>query len=377
MDNSHDLNVALIEPLGGYGGMQYYDLGLAIGLSKVVNSVHLFSSHIPLKDEQPNIKIYNFFDHVWNKENNALRLVCHIFYYIKGMLIASKNKCDIAHIHQFHFSPLFALNVLLTRLFFKRVVLTVHDIESFSGKPKNSSTERFIYSLIRVFIVHNKYSFEKLKLKVPENVISIIHHGNYIPFVDKVEPKSEQEDVFKILFFGQIKKVKGLDVLLKAVGILHESKKKFQLHIAGKVWKDDLTYYQNIIQTGKVQAHVKMDLRYIPDSELFNLFNMADLIVLPYKEIYQSGVLLKAMSFGRAVLCSDLIPFQDIIIDNKNGFLFKSEDHQSLAAKLTYIIENKPLLKSVGNDGYNYVLENHDWIKIGSNTKKLYENLLN
>ena len=82
------------------------------------------------------------------------------------------------------------------------------------------------------------------------------------------------------------------------------------------------------------------------------------------------------MSYGRAVLCSDLPPFKEDITDNINGFLFESENSQSLATKLNYIISNIYLLNDIENAGYDHVLKHNDWMDIGLSTKTVYENLL-
>jgi glycosyltransferase involved in cell wall biosynthesis len=196
-----------------------------------------------------------------------------------------------------------------------------------------------------------------------------------VPFVKRVERK-ERQHTFKILFFGQIKKVKGLDVLLRAVAILKQSTSDFELRISGKIWRDDANYYQNIIEESKLAPNVKLDLRFVPDEETFDIFNDACIVVLPYKEIYQSGVLLKAMSFGRAVVCSDLPPFQELVADGKNGFLFRSEDPASLADKLLEIFNNRQMLERIEDEAYKGIVVTHDWNKIGFQTNTLYNKAL-
>ncbi len=365
------IRAAIIEPVGGYGGMQFYDLGLANGLSQYADSVCLFSSKIVIDHAKPNVYIYNLFDRVWDTSNKLLRFLFHIYYYMNCMLISSRRGCKIVHLHQFHFTPLFALNILVARIFYKKVVLTIHDIESFSKKKVSSSIERFAYALISAFIVHNKFSYDVLKEKITSNRITIIKHGNYVPFVKQVGNK-EIKQPFKILFFGQIKKVKGLDILLHALSIVKKQTINFELCIAGRVWRDNIEFYKSIIELHHLATNVKMDLRFIPDDELVTLFEEASIVVLPYKEIYQSGVLLKSMSFGRAVLCSDLPPFKEIISDGINGFLFESENPESLANKIIHIYHNQEKLQRIEKVAFDDVVCSHDWNKIGHFTNELY-----
>jgi D-inositol-3-phosphate glycosyltransferase len=370
-----DINVAIIEVVGGYGGMQYYNLGLASGLSNHLNSVHLFSSFIDINIKlNNNVIIQNQFNKTWGIKNPFLRFIRYFFNFIFVMYKIKKKNCNIVHIHQFHFSFLYFLNIILLKILGIKIILTLHDVESFDTNKKKGSIflEKKINSLINHFIVHNNYSFGILSKKINPTSISIIKHGNYIPFVKQIE-KEYYTDKLTILFFGQIKKVKGLDIFLKALIHLKERNTHFNVLIAGRTWRDDFSFYQNIIDENKLHDCIKLDLRFIPDEELYSIFEVSDLVILPYRSIYQSGVLLKSMSYGRAVLCSDLPPFKEIISDGLNGFLFESENPEKLADKLNFIISNKHLLEKVGKSGYDYVTKNYDWNQIGLETSNLYE----
>ena len=373
-----DINVAIIEVVGGYGGMQYYNLGLASGLSNYLNSVHLFSSYIEIGNKlNNNVIIQNQFNKTWGIKNSFLRFIRYFFNFISVMYKIKKKNCNIVHIHQFHFSFLYILNIILLKTLGVKLILTLHDVESFdtNKKKKYIFFEKKINSFINHFIVHNNYSFDILSKKINPTSISIIKHGNYIPFVKKIE-KENHTNKFTILFFGQIKKVKGLDIFLKALVLLKERNIYFNVLIAGRIWRDDFSFYQNIIDENNLQDCVKLDIRFIPDEELHSLFELSNLVILPYRSIYQSGVLLKSMSYGRAVLCSDLPPFKEILSDGQNGFLFESENPEKLADKLSYIIINKHLIEEVGKAGYDYVTKYYDWDQIGLETRNLYERVI-
>ena len=377
--NSNDLKikVAIIEPVGGYGGMHFYDMGLSFGLLPLVDSVYLFSSNISPVVGKENLFIYNLFDIVWKTKNKFLLFIKYVYSYFKSVIIAYRNNCNIIHLHQFHFSFLLVLNVVIAKLFFNKIIMTIHDIESFEKQKlgKFNAIEKITYSMICKFIVHNQYSFEKLKGKLISTKINIIEHGNYIPFIKRISRK-ENNECFNILFFGQIKKVKGLDILLTGLARLKLENSNFLLTIAGRPWRDNLSFYDDIVEKNNLTKNVKFDLNYIPDDKVYEYFDKADLVILPYKRIYQSGVLLLAMSYGRAVLASDLTPFSEIIVDGINGYLFHSEDALSLANKLILITQNRSKLKVIESNAYNFVIENFDWFKIGEKTFKTYQELL-
>ncbi|MGB0167587.1 MAG: glycosyltransferase, partial [Luteibaculum sp.] len=87
----------------------------------------------------------------------------------------------------------------------------------------------------------------------------------------------------------------------------------------------------------------------------------ADLIVLPYKKIFQSGVLIMAMSYAKAVLASNLPANQEIIEDGVNGFLFESENAESLAAKLEEIAANQETLPEVAKAARIHMEKHYSW----------------
>lgn len=371
------IKVAIIEPIGGHGGMHYYDKGLSLGLSQYVDSIYLFSSNMLIDFEKENLIILNSFDLVWKTKNKISLFIIYVYCLLKSLLIAYRNKCNIIHLHQFDFSFLFILNVVITKIFFKKIIVTVHDIESFeiSKFKKFNIFEKFIYSLICKYIVHNKFSFEKLKEKIISTKINIIPHGNYIPFIKRVS-RNVNNTVFNILFFGHLKKVKGLDILLAGLAELKKENSNFILTIAGRPWRNNFSFYNEIIIKNDLTSNLQYNLNYIQDDEVYNYFNNADLVILPYKRIYQSGVLLLSMSYGRAVLASDLSAFSEIIVDGVNGYLFHSEDVESLTNKLREITKNVNKLKEIEKNAYGFIKENYDWFKIGEETYNIYQEII-
>ena len=97
---------------------------------------------------------------------------------------------------------------------------------------------------------------------VKENKIKIIPHGNYIPFISIQNNKKASRTRLKIsttkkvlLFFGMIKKVKGLEILLKALVSVKDKHPDILLVIAGKVWENNFTDYQKIIEENNLQDY--------------------------------------------------------------------------------------------------------------------------
>ena len=102
----------------------------------------------------------------------------------------------------------------------------------------------------------------------------------------------------------------------------------------------------------------------------------ADAVVLPYRRIYQSGVLLMAMSYATPVVVSDVAGMTEVVSDGDNGYAFGSGDARSLASRLCEALSDVEELRRTGQRGLAYVRENHDWEKIGRITAASYRSAL-
>ena len=115
--------------------------------------------------------------------------------------------------------------------------------------------------------------------------------------------------------------------------------------------------------------------KFIDYEDVEHYYCSSDLVVLPYKKIYQSGVLMMTLSYERSALVSNLPPLKEVLIDNENGFLFKSEDVNDLVKKLNLILSDKNNLKRVQKNGRILINDKFSWDEIGILTKKAYQTL--
>ena len=172
-----------------------------------------------------------------------------------------------------------------------------------------------------------------------------------------------------------IKKVKGLDVLLLSLKKVFENNPDIVLLIAGKPWEDDFSIYQEIIEKNNLNGNIISHIKFIAHKDVEHYYCASDLVVLPYKKIYQSGVLMMTLSYQRPVLVSDLPPLKEVITDNENGFLFESENVSDLSEKIKAILRDKENLERVRENGCRLIKERFCWDEIGRLTKNAYQTL--
>ena len=173
-----------------------------------------------------------------------------------------------------------------------------------------------------------------------------------------------------------IKKVKGLEILLQALKLVIEKYNDVLVVIAGKVWKNDFILYQKIIDENNLQDYCFLHTKFIPQEDIEHYYCACDLVVLPYKKIYQSGVLMMSMSYEKAVIVSDLPPLIEVVEDMKTGFVFESENSESLSEKLNRILSDTNKLEEVRIEGSNHIKSKYDWLEIGKEIKKSYQSIL-
>lgn len=352
--------------------MDYYDYGLAYGLGANGVDVSFYTSDKTRIRDFENVQTKLFFGGVWGSSFlKKTRL------YIKGHIDAYRDSkkygVKIVHLHFFFFRGIDLLMLLVAKAFGLKVVVTVHDVNSFHNSSKQF-IETWCYKLINGIIVHNRASLEAIKEKgVTINKFAVIPHGNYLPFITAASSAPPVSSPFTLLFFGQVKDVKGLDILLKAFKRVVTVKPDVRLIIAGKAYKNDLGIYENMIDELGIAPFVQTDFRYIPDEEVSSFFDRANLVILPYREIYQSGVLLLTMSYGKPLLCSDLAAFKEIITHRENGFIFKSEDDLDMADTLLEIMNDPAMLATVSANASRVIRDDFDWIKIGGKTLDFYK----
>lgn len=371
----------MVEPVGGHGGMDYYDFGLCEGLAGAGMEVTLYTCDETTPTDSTTYEVRLSYRGIYGEAPAWQRGLRYIVGSFRTLFGAKLDKARIAHFHFFHVGPLELFSVLLAKLLRLKVVVTAHDVQSFVERLSIPWMARRTYGAADRIIAQSGVSRRELQtvLDVPEEKVDTIPHGNYLGSTGEVPPQMEArarlgvpEDSRVLLFFGQIKEVKGLDVLLRAMPRLVGKHPETLLLVAGKVWKDDFGRYQKQIEESGIGGNCFLHVRYIPDSEVANYYAAADMVVLPYRRIYQSGVLLMAMSYAKPVIVSDIEGMIEVISDGANGYVFPDGNAEALAEKLGEVISDPEKLRLVGERALSYVRENNDWGRIGAMTADCY-----
>ncbi len=133
-----------------------------------------------------------------------------------------------------------------------------------------------------------------------------------------------------IMFFGYIRKYKGLDILIDAFTIAKKSLPELRLLIAGEFYDDPIPYFEQIKQTG-YEEDVKVFNKFIPNEEVSMYFEMSDVVVQPYRSATQSGILSMAYGFEKPAIVTAVGGLEEFVENEKTGIVVSEVDPDSVA----------------------------------------------
>jgi glycosyltransferase involved in cell wall biosynthesis len=173
-----------------------------------------------------------------------------------------------------------------------------------------------------------------------------------------------------------------MEYLLRALVLCREKLAPLRLIIAGKIDQNAKEYWedmQGIINKYNLAECLVSKIGYIPDEDLEVYFKAADVLVLPYKYIFQSGVLFLSYNFGLPVIATDVGSLRDFIVEGKTGFVCMPEDPEDLAKKIAqyYASDLYRNLESSRVEIINLSKEKYSWERIGEKTRAVYSSLMN
>jgi glycosyltransferase involved in cell wall biosynthesis len=221
---------------------------------------------------------------------------------------------------------------------------------------------------------------------IPEEKVGVIPFGinNTLPNTGLTTEEARrilgvQNSQKAMLFFGNIAPYKGLDILISAL-VRVPNIEDYRLIIAGRAKGSEL-YWKKIkeqIERSNLRACVIEKIQYIPDEQVELYFKAADLLVLPYNHVFQSGVLFLGYSFGLPVVATDVGAMREDIVHGKTGFVCPAQDPGELACAIeTYFSSN--LFKELEHrrrEIRDFANEQYSWEKVASVSGKVYSALV-
>jgi glycosyltransferase involved in cell wall biosynthesis len=216
-----------------------------------------------------------------------------------------------------------------------RVIVQCHNIGDKEPRFWKSWLANRIFRRADLLVVHSRLSVVELVDRLGEGVrektlplfLPVLPIGKEAPDPADAKRRLGLEGKDVALFFGFIRPYKGLDIALRGWKQVNDA----MLLVVGEAWFGEETKVREIIRDQQIEQRVRLELRFVPDSEAALYWAAADVVVTPYRYENQSAVAMTAFHFGLPVIATRVGGLPDIVEDGINGFLVAPEDPAELA----------------------------------------------
>ncbi len=299
-----------------------------------------------------------------------LRHITNLIFIYKMVRLINDLRPDVIHIQRGH--PWF--NFALPFLNQYCIVTTIHDVTLHSGDKESSIIPPFTHKLAIKYanqiIVHGKKLKKEMTResgKSPDD-INVLHRGVNSIYLRYIK-ESIKEEKQSILFFGRIFEYKGLQYLIEAEPLITEKIPDIKIIIAGR-GEDFKKKYQGMV-VNKDRFIIYNE--HISNKMVAELFQKASVVVLPYIDASQSGVVPLAYAFKKPVVVTDVGSLPEVVDIGITGYIVPPKNSEKLAQAIIDILKDNEKLKKMGENAFKKTQEELSWENIASKTVEVYK----
>lgn len=213
-------------------------------------------------------------------------------------------------------------------------------------------SEKLLNEADTVIVLSNQSLLETKQLNISINVHKLFH-----PVYKQPVPKKSRKELRKLLdisddeivflFFGLVRRYKGLDLFIEALNQIDLHKYKIRPMIAGEFYvdKDELL---DKIRSSHRNLYIVED-HFLLDHEVAEVFTLADVLVMPYRSATQSGILANAINFKKPFIISDLSGLTEFLVPDKYGKIIPKENIPELRQAIIALTDGTLLAECSNN----------------------------
>lgn len=143
-----------------------------------------------------------------------------------------------------------------------------------------------------------------------------------------------------LLFFGYVRKYKGLDILIEAFPSILSQNPNAKLLIVGEFYDDPRPYLEQV-KNLKIEDKVKLINQFVPNEDVAKYYQVSDVVILPYRSATQSGILNVAYGFYKPVIVTDVGGLAEFVDEGKTGFVIEPDSPAAILDGVNKFLEAK------------------------------------
>lgn len=394
----------------GRGGLIHYAFQLCRALAARGADVTLVTDrHYELEalhHDFPVVKLLRLWDPkpaagptrgIWHKLRRVGRAVIYYREWLRLARWLRTQRFDVVQLGDMRF-PGDLVCLYLLRALGVRIADVCHNVHPFalsggaSGGFRRSRLDRALYRRVYRQFEHVFVHFESNRalflrtFDVPAARVTCIPHGNEEIFAELRDPRIDasalrnslelESEAPVVLFFGSLAHYKGVDLLIEAFANVVRDVSTARLVIIGLPLAGfDVDMHRVLAQRFGVAGAVRLIPRYVPTGEVAGWMALAAVAVLPYREVYQSGALATATTFGVPVVATRVGAMSDVVTDGETGLLVPPGDVPALADAITRLITDPALARRLGTRAADDARRVFSWDRVAAAMLRAYRGL--
>ena len=247
----------------------------------------------------------------------------------------------------------------------------IQKVQSYIFSPISIINERYVLSKIPNIIVQTP-SIKNIISKWTKSKIHIVPSGIEYEEIKKMQSHALPNESPDIFLVNNLQKIKGVDILIKALPLVTNSIPNLSVCIGGSGPQEN--ELKILVKKSNLKSHIKF-LGFISEEDKYQCYKACKIVVVPSRWDCQPFAPLDAAASGKPVVASRIGGIRDTVEDGKTGFLFEPENIEDLADKIVTLLKDDKLREEMGRAAKEKAKQ-YDWSKIAERTVEIYKEVI-
>lgn len=259
-----------------------------------------------------------------------------------------------------------------------RVVAIADNILPHERRPGDRLLTRYFVKPVEAFVVMSRSVAQDLRRFTLQKPIVFTPHpvyDNYGDSVDKATARAilhlKPEEHY-VLFFGFIRRYKGLDLLIEAMADERLRALKVQLIVAGEFYEAP-EYYHTLLERYNLSSEVILHTHFIPNEQVKYYFGAADIVVQPYRSATQSGISQLAFHFAKPMIVTNVGGLPETVQHGQEGYVVPVQPQAIADAIVDFFAHQRSAALEAGVQAGR---KRYSWHHMSASIENLYKQLI-